>query len=173
MPKVWNTWHQEQNKPLRCTTASAAWVEDQITGTFLKTVAAGMGCLSSLDDLEWTGFIVDVEPLKRRPEGVPDLSSPEVAREDEFAELLVKLALGLAGARLKRCIFMLCGWPGRSVLMRTGNSGAGAQAAQDLKRHHANWRALKDQTTTTCDSTQYQTCFNNKYLPTVPWTSGL
>ena len=153
-PKVWNTWHQEQNKTLRCTTASADWVEDQITGTFLKTVATGMACLSSLDDLEWTGFIVDVEPLRRRPEGVPDLSSPEVIREEEFAEVLAKLTLGLAGARLKWCLFMLCGWPAKSVLMRTGNSGAGAQAAQDLKRHHANWLALKDQTTTNYDSTQ-------------------
>ena len=33
-PKVWNTWHQEQNKTLRCTTASADWVEDQITCIF-------------------------------------------------------------------------------------------------------------------------------------------
>ena len=153
-PKVWNTWHQEQNKTLRCTTASADWVEDQITGTFLKTVATGMACLSSLDDLEWTGFIVDVEPLGRRPEGVPDLPSPEVIREEEFAEVLVKLTLGLAGARLKRCLFMLCGWPAKGVLMKTCNSGAGAQAAQGLKRHHANWLSLKDQTTTNYDSTQ-------------------
>ena len=111
----------------------------------MKTVAAGRGCLSSLVDLEWTGFTVDVEPLRRRPGGAPDLSSPEVIREDEFAEVLAKLALGLAGARLKRGLFMLCGWPAKSVLMRTGSSGAGAQAAQDLKRHHANWLALKDQ----------------------------
>lgn len=99
--------------------------------------------------------MVDVGPLVGRPEGAPDLSSPEVIREIEFAELLAKLALGLAGARLKRFMSMLCGWPAKSVLMRTGNSGAGAQAALDLKRHHANWLALKDQTTVRFESTQH------------------
>ena len=155
--KPWSAWHSQQNELLRSTTMSGDWLERQLSGDFLKSVAKGLACLSSRQDISHCGMQVD---LCQRSD-LPDADDIEVVREDQFASLLASLTLELAGCRLRRCLWMLAGWPAKSVLMRGGDAPTGAQAAQDLKRQHDLWTKLTDSTCAEAQKVVKRSSFNN------------
>jgi len=64
---------------------SGDWLERQLSGDFLKSVAKGLACLSPRDDISHCGMRVD---MCQRSD-VPD------------ADLLASLTLELAGRRLR------------------------------------------------------------------------
>ncbi len=53
------------------------------------------------------------------PGAIKDLHGdhPYIAQEDEYAETVGKLVLGLVKARMMRQAWVLFGWPGRLVLL--------------------------------------------------------
>jgi len=117
-------WHVETSRRLRSALESGPWLLEQLQGAFLKVLLVMMALLYDADRLFFCGMTVDPAEMAR-------LDEEHIGHEDELARQLGNLILAGAGARLKRCFWMLRGYPTRTILM-TSSQNAVADSALNL-----------------------------------------
>lgn len=82
--------------------------------------------------LEWIGFWT---PASGKPCPVEE----QLASEDELASLAGKFALCFVGARMVRAVWLLRGWPHRSLMILAG----GQKAQETVSALRADWEAYQ------------------------------
>ena len=129
----WLPWHQEQNRRLRQCGEAETWLREQSTGAFLRACKL---CWATLNrSLHECGLEVNFTSFARN--GAPDVESPQVVRQDEFAGLLGRMITELLSARLRRCLWFLRGWPALFCLLPGGG-------LQMLRSDWRNYQSLQE-----------------------------
>lgn len=106
-------WHTDQNHTLRSDEASAPWIIRQLKGSFMDTLFQVRKTLSSQSSL---GAVPLTLPVSGRVAKDPDAAAGQSFVEDTYATTMGGGALVAVSLRLHRCLWMLRGWPSRSVL---------------------------------------------------------
>lgn len=123
----WRVWFSDQSHRLRNVHASLAWDAEQVSGAYMMVCYSTMALLESPSAATDMGFETAFGVYGDLPVG-----DVQVSRQDDFAEHAGGFCLALAGARLKRGLESLRGWPGRAVLMASAETG---QACMDMLKH--------------------------------------
>lgn len=90
-------------------------------------------------ELTSMGVDLDFSPDELKSDG----RVARAAQQDDLCNQAFVFASSLVGARLKRHLNFLCGWPVRGVLIGDrGNMVAARKAVQELKEAHPNFVAL-------------------------------
>ena len=104
------------------------WLADQCTGGFMAHVAEIMGSVDDLDLLVRSEFVIDERIPESEQMGV-------LVVENDFATLMGQTALTMSGLRVRRCLWLIYGWPCAwfSIL-----------GSDDKGRTDVMWRFLED-----------------------------
>lgn len=122
--EAWEQWHSAQNRALRSCLESLPWLQAELRGGWMSAAKACLQTTMLELPLGRCGF-----SLPRAGWSAP--SEPGfLLREDDMAQRMVHLVMGVTYMRLKRCSPMLFGWGSRSSLFLLG--GEEAQRELDL-----------------------------------------
>ena len=122
---LWLAWHEQQSHELRCVASSRKWLLDQLSGTFMRTVAESVNALNSKVALRDVGFGM--------PRPGEELNLSRVEEDNHSAESLMHCALSMAGVRMKRCAHMLFGVSARSILFLASQDVINVELARAKK----------------------------------------
>lgn len=128
-------WHSWQDKLLRSVEGTSQYLLDCTTGGFFQHLGRILGALCSKTFMEDAGFTLG------RLKG-SDVANTLIVEEDERSDLAGRFATALALARLRRCLWLITGWP---HLMHAIEKGP-AIASSVLSRFAADleiWQRLK------------------------------
>lgn len=119
-------WHAEQSRRLRSTTESSLWIRDQLCGGFFGNMLAILRCFENIAALARCGFNI---PRGDEQVRLGNGCAEDISFECEVAGYMGLLALSLVGHRIRRSLWLLMGWPARSVLVKEGGELAGRVVA--------------------------------------------
>lgn len=109
----------------RSTDESEKWFLEQSGGEYLRVQSRTFGTLSDMGAFAWCGCTTSFQGQ------VPAMESELVVRDDDTVQLMAKIALALARARVRWAMFFLRGWPCRML-----------GALQGLAAHNSLLRGL-------------------------------
>ena len=132
-------WHSEQNKRLRTVEGASSWMIEQCAGAFFDTLVRSLSLLSNPVALEQMGFALRLNAFAR---GLP-IEHPAVAAANELATLAACFVLTLVGCRLRRCLWLISGWPAHFCLLSSGEAAVRTGAVDKLKADYHNFEWLK------------------------------
>lgn len=139
----WEQWFGRSNQRLRDTSQSTPWLQEQLSGTFAKTMVETFKCLVEQPKPAFCEFALPPA------ESAQTMNPEEVTgREGELARTMAHLALGVNWHRIKRCTWMLLGASPRSCLMLLQDDRA-QQEIQRLRRDWSNYKHLQSVATNT------------------------
>lgn len=107
-------WHGEQNTRLRSVADTAPWMVEQISGKFMAGLCDIVRVISQEQHLIAVPMILPEADLDKSE---LDLFIGMSFREDRLATIFADCAMALVGHRVQSTLWMLRGWPSRSVLM--------------------------------------------------------
>lgn len=135
-------WHSSQNKATRNVSDTFAWMAEQLSHGFMDHLGDIWSVLGSFSKLDWVGFTTVYSSAQANI--VDDPMHLQIVSEQELALLLCKIVVCLVGQRLKRHMWMMRGWPNRSILMLAPPPGQTAEdAVALLKNDLENWRKVE------------------------------
>lgn len=128
LAEPWREWFASQSSELRSCQASLDWELKQLRGDYMRRCQRTVQLLSSVDVPPGIGIRTvflpnDAEVL---------LDDVVMQRENDFSWHAAQFTLGLVGARLRRGLELLRGWPQRAALMASEASG---QQCMDMLKH--------------------------------------
>ena len=135
MTRPVSQWHSEQNRRLRTVGGASTWLMEQCSGAFFDTVLESLSLLSNHEGLEDMGFALKLDAFTR---GLPS-EHPAVISANELATFAASLLLTLGGCRLRRCLWLIAGWPIQFCLLGSEEAAVRTRAADKLKADHANY----------------------------------
>lgn len=115
IPAPIDEWHGKTNKMCRDVASNSSWLLGQLSGEYMASLVDILAQLGKEDVLRACGFMSFESCHASEAEAV------HIA-DEEFAELAGVMALTLIGARLRRFLYCLCGWPYRLLLVQKGGS---------------------------------------------------
>lgn len=101
-------WHSAQNRALRSSGESQAWLTEQVSGSFYKHVVGTLQKLESAAALERCRIAT---PLPGASVSEHSDGNCEVTREDHLSALLGKCTVCLATKRMVRSLWAIRGYP--------------------------------------------------------------
>lgn len=132
-------WFEQQAHELRSTMASRQWLQRQLQGEFLATLAVSLCNITKEMHLQYIGFAIP----PRRGLAPKVYTSFEVEEEDWLAAGMADLVLHGAGARCCRCAWLLWGWSARSCLWIADDPQLVASEVAAFRKAHQEWEAFK------------------------------
>jgi hypothetical protein len=113
-------WHSCQNKALRGCRDTKPWCLDQLSGGFGRTLSSTMGVLGDslrLHSCGFTSYRDREHGLAWRRDHPGDAAERAEETEDDLANAMGSLAIGIVGAFAYRMAWFYRGWPMLSVLL--------------------------------------------------------
>jgi len=115
MGKHTRLWHGAQSHELRSVNDTVEWELKQLKdGEIWSHLVDTAAVLRSGEELRHCGFDLDMPS-----HSIPSPDHPAIIRENDFADVLGRLILNMLGARLRRLLPLLRGWPRQQVRMGT------------------------------------------------------
>jgi hypothetical protein len=132
-------WHSSQNRALRSVGGSSQWMREQCLGAFWAPLVETLARLSHPGHLSRMGFQVRLDASTR---GLP-LEHPCVVQANDMAQFAAEFALTLIGCRLRRCLWLIAGWPSKFCLLSADAEAVRARARDELRTDYSNFRKLE------------------------------
>lgn len=130
-------WHRLQAHQLRSVEGSVAWLRSQFSGDWIEHVHLTLRRLSMTTVLEFCGFHL---PSAVQPEDWTPLPG-EILLQDDFAEVFGSMSVEMVKHRMKRCLWLLRGWPNRMAAVLVGGPTR-ARTVAAFRADHEAWQAL-------------------------------
>eukprot|EP00971_Amphidinium_carterae_P348203 6490376-Amphidinium_carterae.1 len=130
-------WQGHAQQTLKSVSQSETWLCEQSRGGFMELCWDLFETLESQEVLDKTGFFDDFSL------GSEEESLGQSVIDDELAETAGVYCLALVGARLKRCSYLILGYPWRLLALNRSMLEATA-ALHWFKRHLSTFEELKE-----------------------------